>query len=66
MKSFRCRDAGVVTCGAKVTGETEEEVLDRAVAHAREAHGVEISQSKTLVRYAQSVVRDEPSRSRRG
>lgn len=64
MKSFRCRDAGVVTCNAKVTGETEEEVLSKAVAHAREAHGVDISQSRTLVRYAQSAVREESSGSK--
>lgn len=61
MKSFRCRDAGVATCSAKVTGQTDDEVLAKAVAHAREAHGVDISQSRTLVRYAQSTLREEPS-----
>lgn len=58
MKSFACRDAGVV-CKARVTGETEEEVLEKAVEHAREAHGVDLSQSSTLANYARSVIRDD-------
>jgi predicted small metal-binding protein len=57
-KSFECRDAGVL-CGAKVSGQTEEEVLAKAIEHAREAHGVDLSQSKTLARFARSLVRDE-------
>ena len=58
-KSFQCADAGVV-CKAKVTGETEEEVLGKAVEHAREAHGVDLAQSTTLAGYAKSLIRDEP------
>jgi len=61
MKSFACRDAGVV-CKARVTGETEEEVLAKAVEHAREAHGVDLAQSSTLSRYARSVIRDDSER----
>lgn len=57
-KSFECRHAGV-PCKAKVTGETEEEVLAKAVEHAKEAHGVDLSQSKTLAGYARSLIRDE-------
>ena len=57
-KSFRCEDAGVV-CNAKITGETEEEVVAKAVEHAREKHGVDLTQAQTLARYAQSLVRDE-------
>ncbi len=57
-KSFRCRDAGVV-CRAEVKGETEDEVLARAVEHAREAHGVDLAQSTTLANYARSVIRDD-------
>ena len=56
-KSFQCRDAGVV-CSTKVTGETEEEVLQKAVEHARKAHGVDLTRSTTLTRYAQTLVRD--------
>ncbi len=61
-KSFRCSDAGVV-CRAKVTGETEEEVLAKAVEHAREKHGVDLAQSTTLANFARSAIRDddEPS-----
>ena len=57
-KSFQCRDAGVV-CRAKFTGETEAEVLEKAVAHAREKHGEDLAEVRTLARYAQSLVRDE-------
>lgn len=57
-KSFKCRDAGV-PCNAKLTGASEEEVLAKAVAHAKEVHGVDLSQSKTLAGYAQSLIRDE-------
>jgi predicted small metal-binding protein len=57
-KSFECSHAGV-PCKAKVTGATEEEVLAKAVEHAKEAHGVDLSQSKTLAGYASSLIRDE-------
>lgn len=57
-KSFRCADAGVV-CRKKVTGETEDEVLEKAVRHAREKHGVDLTASVTLVKFAQSAVRDD-------
>lgn len=56
-KSFECKHGGVV-CGARIKGETEEEVLARAVEHARKAHGVDLTSSSTLTRYAQSLVRD--------
>ena len=57
-KTFECRHGGVI-CDAKVTGETDEEVLAQAVEHAKEAHGLDLSQSKTLANYAQSLIRDE-------
>jgi predicted small metal-binding protein len=57
-KSFKCADAGVI-CNATVTGETEEEVLRKAVEHAREAHGVDLTQSSTLAGYAKSLIRDD-------
>lgn len=57
-KTFRCQDAGVV-CKAEVTGETEEEVLAKAVEHARTVHGVDLSASTTLANYARSVIRDD-------
>lgn len=57
-KSFRCADAGVV-CGAEITGETEDEVLAKAVEHAREKHGVDLTVSSTLAKYAKSAIRDD-------
>lgn len=59
-KSFRCADAGVV-CRAHITGETEDEVLRKAVEHAREKHGVDLTVSTTLANYARSAIRDEDS-----
>ena len=60
-KSFRCADAGVV-CNAKVTGDSEEEVLAKAVEHAKQAHGVELTQSTTLAGFAQSLIKDDAER----
>lgn len=54
MKTLRCSDAGF-DCEGKVTADSEEEILNQAAAHAREAHNVEITpemaeQIKTLIR----------------
>lgn len=57
-KIFECASAGVV-CRAKVTGETEEEVLGKAVEHAKKAHGVDLTQSTTLANYARSLIHDD-------
>lgn len=56
-KSFECRHGGVV-CGARITGATEDEVLTKAVEHAKKVHGVDLTVSKTLARYAQSLIRE--------
>jgi predicted small metal-binding protein len=56
-KTIECRHGGLV-CGARVEGETEEEVVQKAVEHAREKHGVDLEQSQTLVRYLHSLVRE--------
>ena len=56
-KTFECRQGGVV-CGARIEGETDEEVLAKAVEHAREKHGVDLAQAQTLARYAQSLIRE--------
>jgi predicted small metal-binding protein len=58
VKRFACADAGVV-CKAEVTGNTEEEVLGKAVEHARKAHGVDLTQSSTLANYARKLIRDD-------
>jgi len=57
VKSFACADAGVI-CKAEVTGETEEEVLAKAVEHAREKHGIDLSVSSTLANFARSKIQD--------
>ena len=57
-KTFRCSDGGVV-CRATIKGETDEEVLAKAVEHGKKAHGIDLSQSKTLAGYAQSLIRDD-------
>jgi predicted small metal-binding protein len=57
-KTLECRHGGVL-CGAKIRGETDEEVLRKAVEHAKTAHGVDLSQSRTLERYARSLIRAE-------
>lgn len=58
MKSFECAHAGV-PCNAKVTGETDEEVVAKAVEHAKKVHGVDISVSSTLAGYARSLIRED-------
>ncbi len=57
-KSFSCSHGGVV-CGATITGASEDEVLRKAVEHAKRKHGVDLTRSKTLARYAQSLIRSE-------
>ena len=60
-KSFRCADAGVV-CNVNVTGDSDEEVLAKAVEHAKQAHGVGLTQSTTLAGFAQSLIKDDAER----
>ncbi len=57
-KTFECKHGGVV-CGAMIRGATEDDVLRRAAEHAKQEHGVDLTQSKTLMRYALSLIRDE-------
>lgn len=39
MKQLTCRDIGV-DCDIKFTGETEEEIMAKAVAHAASEHNL--------------------------
>ncbi len=57
-KTFECRHGGV-TCRVKISGESDDEVLMKAVEHAKRKHGIDLTQSKTLARYAQSLIRGE-------
>ena len=59
--SFQCSHGGVV-CRARITGESEDEVVTKAVEHARKAHGVDLAQAQTLARYARGLVREEGER----
>ena len=54
--SFQCSDGGV-SCGAKMTGGTREEVVEKAVEHAKRAHGVDLGPSRTLTRMIERLVR---------
>lgn len=54
--TFECSHGGVM-CGARVEGKTEDEVVAKAVDHARKKHGVDLTQAQTLARYARSLVR---------
>lgn len=55
--SFQCSHGGV-PCRAKITGGSEEEVLAKAVEHARKKHGVDLTQAQTLARYAKGLIRE--------
>ena len=55
--SFQCSDGGV-PCRAKMTGETREEVVDKAVEHAKRAHGVDLRSSRTLTRMTERLIRE--------
>ena len=60
-KVLQCSDGGLI-CGKSVEGETEEEVLEKAVAHVQKDHGVDLTQAQTLVRYAQTLIHDKETR----
>ena len=55
---FSCRDVGV-QCNSRITGNSQDEVVRKAVEHARHSHGVDLTQSRTLMRYVQSSIRGE-------
>jgi predicted small metal-binding protein len=59
-KTISCADGGIV-CNATVRGETDEDVIAKAAEHAREKHGVDVTQSKTLVNYVRTLIREDGS-----
>jgi predicted small metal-binding protein len=61
MKTFECRRGGVI-CHTKIRGDTEDQVLREAIEHAKKAHGVDLTQSQTLARYALSLIETEEPR----
>ena len=64
-KILECGSAGPI-CRAKVKGETEEEVLEKALQHARDDHGVELAGSSTFVNYLRGAIRDESAETKEG
>ena len=55
-KLLRCRDVGP-DCDAEVRGETEDEILEQARAHAHADHGLEVTPE--LVEAVRSAIKDE-------
>ena len=55
-KLLRCRDVGP-DCDAEVRGETEDEILEQAGAHAHADHGLEVTPE--LVGAVRSAIKDE-------
>lgn len=51
---FACRRVGVTDCNAVTTADSEEELLAKVAAHAKDVHGVELND--TLIDYALTTV----------
>ncbi len=56
-KSFACRDIGM-SCGFKTSADSEKELMDKIVEHARGAHGMAKIDKKTMSA-VRSAIRDE-------
>lgn len=56
-KSLSCKDVGM-DCDFKASGETMEELMQAATAHAKEAHGFDTIPPE-LLPVVQAAVRDE-------
>jgi predicted small metal-binding protein len=56
MKELRCRDAGF-DCDAVMRAQSEEEVLQIAAQHAKEAHQVEVTPE--MAKQIATLIRDE-------
>ena len=55
---FRCQDVGVA-CKSVATADTADELVAKVAEHAREKHGVELTQ--TLIDYAKTMVTETGS-----
>ena len=55
-KILRCRDVGP-DCDADVKGDTADEILEQAGAHAQADHGLEVIPE--LVEVVRSAIKDE-------
>ncbi len=56
-KALHCKDSGA-PCEEVIRGETQEEVLKKAVEHAAEAHGLNII-PREMEQKMISLIRDE-------
>ena len=45
-RELHCADAGF-ECDENITGETDDEVMEKAAAHARDVHGLETIDEET-------------------
>jgi predicted small metal-binding protein len=57
-KTISCKDVGMVGCDFTARGETMEELMQVAAAHAKSAHGLD-SIPPELMPLVQAAVRDE-------
>ena len=55
-KILKCRDVGP-GCDAGMKGDTEDEILEQAGAHAQADHGLEVTPE--LVEVVRSAIKDE-------
>lgn len=58
-KVLRCRDLGF-DCNGVVRAETDEEVLQQAVTHARDVHGLE-AVPDGMAQSVAAAIREEPT-----
>ena len=56
MKVMQCADL-MPGCDFKAMGETEDDILKQAAAHAKEAHGLDVTPE--LAEKVKSVIKDE-------
>ena len=58
MRDFHCRDAGL-KCDWVAKGNTDDEILRQAGAHAQKTHGLQVTPE--LEQKVRSLIHDEPS-----
>jgi predicted small metal-binding protein len=56
MKTLKCRDAGF-DCNQVIRAENDNEILQQAAQHAKEAHGVNITPE--MARQVQGLIKEE-------
>lgn len=48
-KKFACKDIGL-SCGFETSAETEEELMGKVAAHAKEAHNMQNVDAETMAK----------------